>query len=137
MHIRGRLSAEGKAAEVIQLPVGYPEPPTDLTLMQAALWREIVAGLPPTWFRPETEPMLAAYCRHCVTQRYLARQRDKLEAKGQLSAKYFRLLAEETKLSGLIKSLATAMRLTHQSTYDKATKAKKAIPIKEPWDDED
>src|SRR5690606_26023062 len=54
-----------------------PQPPDDLTEDQAAIWRAVVGRLPQAWFPRETHEVLAAYCRHITTHRFLTAEIDR------------------------------------------------------------
>src|SRR5512146_3041235 len=149
MGSRGRTSAA--ALSVISsdgiVTIQRPSPPDDLTEEQGEEWRAVVNRLPAEWFPRETHGMLAQYCRHVVAARRVAQMIDALEAgmadEGKapdadrltiiLSAANTmdRLLKMQEREGRAISSLATRMRLSQQTTYDKSKK--KPIVGKRPW----
>lgn len=100
-----------------------PKPPTDLTQEQAREWIEIVNRLPADWFGRETEPLLAQYCRHIVASRRVAKLVAAAELDEECDLKdYDRLLKMQEREGRAVSSLATKMRISQQSTYDKSKK---------------
>lgn len=151
MGTRGRTSAaalsviSGGGIETIR----RPEPPQELTDEEAVEWRAIVNRLPADWFPAETLPMLSQYCRHTVAARRVATMIEQLdglmadEIKGGAKAAEVvlssaktvdRLLKMQERESRCIASLATKMRISQQTTYDKSRK-KGTIGPKKPWED--
>jgi hypothetical protein len=136
MGIRGRTSAA--ALSVIQggqiSALKRPDPPPELTDEQAEEWLAIVGRLCAEWFPRETHGMLAQYCRHVVAARRVAQLVAEMEAGKSLDVEaYDRLLKMQEREGRAISSLATRMRLSQQTQYDKSKKR----PIIEnmPWDD--
>lgn len=111
-----------------------PAPPGDLTSEQADEWRGIVARCPADWFPRETYPLLAQYCRHAVSARWLGKLRDRLERARKFNLDEYerisKLIRGET---GSLASLATKMRLSQHATYDK--KKSKGPTLPAPWED--
>jgi hypothetical protein len=136
MKTRGRTSV---AALAIQSPnvetIQRPDAPYDLTDEQSAEWWAIVNRMPADWFPRETHGMLAQYCRHVVRARRLAQlinDMEKLPSEEFDEARYKNLLMAEEVQSRAISSLATRMRISQHSTYDK-TKKKAVTATKLPW----
>jgi hypothetical protein len=136
MGIRGRTSAA--ALSVIHggqiSALKRPDPPSELTDEQADEWVAIVGRLSAEWFPRETHGMLAQYCRHVVAARRVAQLIAAMEAEKSLDVEaYDRLLKMQEREGRAISSLATRMRLSQQTQYDKSKKR----PIIEnmPWDD--
>ena len=136
MEGRGRRSA---AALSIVPPgaVGITErpcPPGDLSAEQKVEWIAIVNRMPAEWFPVETHGMLAQYCRHVVAARRVAQLVAAAEADDEeFSVKdYDRLLKMQEREGRAISSLATKMRLSQQSTYDKSKK--KPGQARRPWE---
>lgn len=103
--------------------VRRPEPPDHLTDEQAAEWREIVNRLSADWFPRETHSMLEQYCRAITRARRVAQLLNNMETGETFDVKEYRdLLRSEAELSGVIMSLATKMRISQQSSYDKSKK---------------
>jgi hypothetical protein len=133
---RGRVSAA--ALTVIGPggiePIRRPEAPVELTDEQAEEWRAIVNRMPADWFTRETAPLLVQYCRTIVRARRLAQLLNNTEKSEELDVKEYRdLLRSEAEQSGVLMSLATKMRISQQSTYDKSKK-KPAGGTTRPWD---
>ena len=110
-----------------------PKPLPDLTPEQQDEWRNIVNRMPADWFPPETYPLLAQYCRHITRSRRLAQLLEREESREEVDVKEYRdLLRSEEEQSRALASLATKMRLSQQTTYDKSKK--KPVQTKKPWD---
>jgi hypothetical protein len=113
-----------------------PDPPNELSDEQAAEWRAIVNRMPATWFSRETQPLLAQYCRHIVAARRVHQLVTALEADEDLD---FKAWADALKLqqreSSILCSLATKMRISQQSTYDKGKAKGGSAAARKPWDD--
>jgi hypothetical protein len=137
MKTRGRDSAAALAIVTPGSEVSFitrPEPPSELSDEQAMEWREVVNRLPAEWFTRETWALLVQYCRHVVAARRIAQLIADFESKdGDLDvAEYDRLLKMQEREGRAISSLATRMRLSQHSSYDK--KKKKPIEaISKPW----
>lgn len=150
MGTRGRTSAAelsvitGGGVDTIR----RPEPAPDLTSDEAEVWRSVVNRLSADWFPAETLPLLAQYARHAVTARRVAAMIASLDEEcakavrdgtpqGEVvlgSAKTLdRLLKMQERESRCLSSLATKMRISQQTTYDKSRK-KGALTPKKPWE---
>lgn len=125
MEGRGRKSAASLAvisSSGIEA-VERPRAPADLTREQADEWTGIVNCLPADWFGRETEALLAQYCRHIIASRRVAELVEAAEADPDCDLKdYDRLLKMQEREGRAITSLATKMRISQQSTYDKSKK---------------
>lgn len=134
---RGRQSAA--ALELAHLAGGVtsvqrPDAPYDLTDEQADEWRAVVNRMPADWFPRETWPLLAQYCRHVVNSRRVAQLVAAAEAGAELDVvTYDRLLKMQERESRCIASLATKMRVSQQTTYDKSRK-KGSGGVTKPWE---
>jgi hypothetical protein len=133
---RGRKSSEGALAlgRISGLEtIRRPDPPSELTDEQAEEWRAVVDRLPADWFPRETFGLLCQYVRHVSRARRLAQMLDELERSADFDAdQYSKLLREEAAQSASIANLATRMRISQYSSYDK--KKAKPDPLKMPWD---
>lgn len=151
MGTRGRQSAaslsviSGAGVETIR----RPDAPAELTAEQQDEWRAVVNRLPADWFPRETHGMLAQYCRHITASRRVAdmiaalegmvareaAEADGGEAQAILSAAKTmdRLLKMQEREGRAISSLATRMRISQQSSFDKERKKPKVSPRK-PWE---
>ena len=122
---RGRISSS--ALSVIG-PGGIeatprPKSPIELSDEQAEVWREIVNRMPADWFGPETIPLLVQYCRHVARARRFAYLLDVAEKAVDFDVDVYRdLCRSEEEQSRAIAALATKMRLSQQSSYDKSKK---------------
>jgi hypothetical protein len=125
MEGRGRKSAASLAvisSSGIEA-IDRPRPPEELSDEQKFEWVAVVNRMPSDWFPRETQGMLAQYCRHVVAARRVAQLVASAEADPELALKdYDRLLKMQEREGRAITSLATKMRLSQQSTYDKSKK---------------
>jgi hypothetical protein len=130
------------ALSVIQPLPGQkrPEPPAELTDEQAVEWRKVVDRLPPDWFPVESHPLLVAYARHVVNARIIAGKIagfDRSWLDDPEGLKMFEKLTMMGEREGrAISSLATRMRLTQQSRFQKTTATNKASDphaSRKPW----
>lgn len=122
MGVRGPRSQSAIAVPTV-VAVERPDAPYDLTDEQTAEWWAIVNRMPADWFPKETHPLLAQYCRHIVRARRLAQLIDAAEKGEQLDVKEYRdLLRSEEEQSRALSTLATKMRISQQTTYDKSKK---------------
>jgi hypothetical protein len=135
MEKRGRASAaslsviQGGGVQVIT----RPKPPEELTSEQSDEWVAVVNRLPAEWFQRETHGMLAQYCRHVVASRRVAELIATVESSGEMDIEqYDRLLKMQEREGRALSSLATRMRLSQQTTFDKSKK--KPISAKKLWE---
>lgn len=126
-----RVSA---AALSVVSTVTRPEAPADLTAEQKREWETIVNRLPADWFPEETWPLLKQYCRLITRARQLATYFG--NGKGIERDVFLKLAHEEIELSRAMFVLATKMRITQQSTYDKTKSKKKRFTstLEKPWE---
>jgi hypothetical protein len=113
-----------------------PDPPRELTAEQADEWRAVVDRLPADWFPRETHGLLVQYCRHVVAARRVAQLIESLETSSDSEfdvGRYDELLKMQEREGRALSSLATRMRLTQQTTYDKQKK-KGSVGTKRPWE---
>ncbi len=133
---RGRTSAASLAMRPVT-PVGQtdrPAPPDELNDEEAEEWLAVVNRLPADWFARETFPLLVQYCRHVVTARRISQLIEALQEQEKLDMKaYASALRMQARESGVIASLATKMRISQQSTYDKSKKKGNGGKAK-PWE---
>ena len=113
-----------------------PSPPVELTKEEAKTWNEVVSGLAPDWFTPDTFPLLVQYCRHVNRARQISQlvetmmsgKKPRFMGRGAARDRVlwekhlFLLLEKEESISRVIATLATKMRICQQSTYDKSKK---------------
>ena len=115
--------------------VRRPEPPIELTDEQSREWTAIVNRLPAEWFPRETYAMLAQYCRHVITARRIGQLVEHMEISESFDIdEYDKLLKMQEREGRALSSLATRMRITQQTTYDKSKK--KPLQGKKPWEED-
>ena len=136
MKTRGRDSAASLEVIPFVKPlerVERPRPPAELTDDQAEEWLSVVNRMPADWFPRETHALLLDYCRHVVMSRKISQLIQQIEAGDTLDVvEYDRLGKMAERESRVIASLATKMRMTQQTSYDKSKK--KPIVTRNPWD---
>lgn len=131
----GRTSAAAQEVAVLghMEQISRPDAPYDLTDEQSQEWWAVVNRMPADWFPRETHGMLAQYCRLIVRARRLAMLINEMEAGKNLDLTTYRdLIRSEQQVSNTICSLATKMRLSQQSTWDR-TRRKQPITLEKPW----
>lgn len=139
MKQRGRKSADA-IATLTQIADLRPPPPSDLPEPAQKLWREIVGTRPSDWFRPDTFPLLASYCRHCWHAAEIDRLIEKAfaEFEGEERNAIPLLLKARERESRAMLALARSMRITQQAQYEPRTAARQALPsTRKPWIRED
>ena len=138
----GKRGPKSSAEMSVVVPITgkkLPSPPDDLTDEQAATWNTICRAMPGDWFAIESQPLLAAYCRHVATARHIAERIEKYW-KNPLGIEHLdRLLKIQARESSAIASLATKLRLTQQSRYNakSADTARRNAGGSRLWDDPD
>jgi hypothetical protein len=133
---RGRKSAAANAVATLVRPeaVQRPDSPYDLTDEESDEWWAVVNRMPADWFPRETHGMLSQYCRHVVSARRIAQLiQQAMKADAFDVDAYNQLLIMQDREGRAISSLATRMRLSQQSLYDKS---KRKLPAsgKKPWE---
>ena len=131
---RGRKSSASLAVvPVVPLaPQGRPEPPEHLNEAEATEWRELVAAMRSDWFGRESHGLLERYVRHVCLARLIA---NVIPAQiGDDIAAFDKLTAMHARESQAISSLATRMRLTHQSARDSKTLRREEHAGPKPWE---
>jgi uncharacterized protein (DUF1697 family) len=114
--------------------MGRPVAPVELSGEQAAEWVAVVNRMPAEWFPRETHAMLVQYCRHAVACRRISELIKNCESAEEFDIKeYDRLLKMQDRESRGLSSLATRMRISQQSSYDKQKK-KPAGSARPPWE---
>mgnify|MGYP000465818317 CR=1 FL=1 len=130
----------GKTTRVLD----RPSPPADLTDEQAREWVAIVENLPAEWFPRQTWGLLSQYCRHTVNARRVGMLIEQL-CNPELeenedpppfdTEEYDRLLKMQEREGRALSSLATRMRISQQTFYDRE-KVKGPSRTKPPWEEE-
>jgi phage terminase small subunit len=131
------MSPEAKAAEskLLELPLARPEPPPALTPAQAKLWRKVVQAMPANWFRPEMLEGLEAYCVGVTRWRAIAARVNTLQDTGKVDDEFYRTVRQESQAMRAMMALATKLRLTPRSLYDKTKK--RAVSLRKPWEEQE
>ncbi|WP_373503643.1 hypothetical protein [Aestuariivirga sp.] len=137
---RGRKSAAQLAvttvADLIER-VERPDAPYDLTDLQAAEWRAIVARMPADWFTRETWPLLTQYCRHIISAQRIAMLLHAMETdkdEGLDTELWLKMLAAQERETRALASIARQLRLSHVSTMRQDRTAKPATEGPKPWE---
>ena len=94
--------------------VARSKPPVHLSGPQAEVWLRVVETKPADWFRPDTFPLLEAYCHHAVTAKAID-EKIRLEGAGMETDEMDRLLKMRARESRVLMALGRSMRLTQQS----------------------
>ncbi len=127
MNQRGRKSA-AEQSTLAAIVDRRPTPPGDLNEAQARTWREVVGTRPADWFRPDSYPLLASYCRHvwqaAEIDRLIATRFDP-DCAGEQRGELPGLLQARERESRIMLALARAMRITQQAQYRPETAARK------------
>ena len=133
MGVRGRRSVASLSIATVE-SLERPDAPYDLTDAETEQWWAVVNRLPAEWFPRETHAMLAQYCRHVVRANRVAQLVARCEGNDEFDLKeYDTLLKMQERESRCIASLATRMRITQQTVYDKSKKRGSSIS-KKPWE---
>lgn len=129
------ISIAGNSAKDVER-VARPDPPDEFNLSDEHVteWWAVVNRLPADWFPRETFGMLAQYCRHVITARRIGQLINESEAQDPVDIndleKLYRMQERESRA---ISSLATRMRISQQSSYDKQ-RSRGKVRGKAPWD---
>ena len=133
MGMRGRKSVASLSVAAPVETLERPDAPYDLTDEQADEWWAVVNRMPADWFPRETHGMLAQYSRHVVSARRVAQLIAAEEGKKEIEIPVLDQLYKMQEREGrALSSLATRMRITQQTTYDKSKK--KPSAVKKPWE---
>ena len=135
MGARGRVSSAALSVTASQVQtLSRPDAPYDLTDEETEVWWSVVNAMPADWFPVETHGLLTSYCRHVVRERRLAQLIGQAESATTLDVpEYERLLKMMARETQSLATLATRMRLSQQSSYDRK-KTKAAKFTKPPWE---
>src|SRR5690625_1031696 len=137
MKQRGRKCAGELAVASPVLVQPRPDAPVELTPEQAGVWNEVVDALQADWFLAESHPLLVQYCRHTIEARRIAQLIDHECAREELDvATYAALLRMQAREPTALKSMASSMRLSQQSSRrdDNSATAKKNRTGTRPWE---
>lgn len=142
MRQNGRKSAAALAiAAPVASSVRRMPAPVHLSDAERAVWIQCVEDSPADAFTPVHQPMLEAYCRHVVRGQILAGEIEAFDrawlSDGDGLDRYDKLLKMAERESRAASSLATRMRITRHSQYDKSH-AMRAVNrmtrSKKPWE---
>lgn len=117
-----------------------PEPPADLTELQAGLWHSVVATKPADWWDAANLPMLRALVVHESAAMVIDGELQAFEPEWLKTdegvQRYEKLSKIRALHTGKVESLMTKMRLTQQARYDtqKAAVHNRKAGGKRPWD---
>ena len=135
MKQRGRKSILAVVDKSAITATNRPDPLPELTPEQRIEWITLVNTLPADWFPLETHGVLAQYCRHLVASRHISELISDMENGDQIDVtNYDKLLKMQERESRILVSLATKMRITQQSIYDRE-KVKGKTAVDKPWED--
>ena len=127
---RGRKSAaEKEALAALRAARKRPAPPKHLTTTQKKIWRRTCSELPADWFRPETLDLLEDYCGWVEMNQQLLGRMPAADAPIDEVERYIR---NREKVTSRVVQLATKMRITQQSTYDRE-RVKETTDVDDPW----
>lgn len=111
-----------------------PNAPAELTNEESVEWERVVNSMPADWFKPETHAMLVQYCRHVVGSRRMSELILVEEKNPMLDMKemerLYRMRERESRAASM---LATRMRMTQQTYYDKQ-KRRNSGGEEKPWE---
>lgn len=119
-----------------------PDPPTELTNSEAAIWRATVASESSDYFRTDAlRELLKDYCRHKASAAGLSQQISLYDLDTAMTPDLVKqaknLLAMRREETAAAADKATKLRLTNQSRYTPqaaATAAKNASVQRKPWE---
>lgn len=110
-----------------------PQAPRELTLAESIEWDRVVGSMPAEWFKPETHAMLAQYCKHVLSSRKVSEFIEVEENNPAASMKeldrLYRMRDREGRAASM---LATRMRITQQTYYDKQKRRNSGT--EKPWE---
>lgn len=135
----GRRSANDRSSAATVVIAQRPKPPSDLSADEAREWTAALAPLPADWVSGAALSLLADWCRSTVRGRRIARLLAAMERDGRDESEprdYLALLRESERQARLSRSLASALRMTPQSRYDRhaAGAAARKGSASKPWD---
>jgi len=139
MKLRGRDSAAALAIvpkHGVLDRIERPRAPIFLTEAQAEEWHAVVDAVAADWFGRESHPLLLQYVRHAVASNRIAVEIENVLAAPVFDGEaYDALLKMQLRESRALIALATALRLSQQSAYDKTKKRQPHRKL--PWEDND
>jgi hypothetical protein len=116
-----------------------PDAPYDLPDEAAEVWKATIEALPADWIGAEAHPVLAAYCRVTVQLRRLGQLIHQAETgPDPLDAAFYTgLIKTHGATAQVLKTLATALRLTPQTRMRAEGAARRADGAprgRKPWE---
>ncbi|WP_095087807.1 hypothetical protein [Mesorhizobium sophorae] len=116
----GRKSAAAIEIALLRQPQAEQRPDADYSLTdeEAAVWKATLEALPAGWVSAGGLPVLSAYCRVVVNMRRLGQLAHQAahKTKPYDYQHHFSCIREHGRQAQVLKTLATALRLTPQST---------------------
>lgn len=106
------------------------KPPSDLNDEETEVWAAVIATQEPDWFNEANCFLLAQYCRHVIAAKRVAELAERNS--GNIGV-YLGLLREQRAETAAIKSTATAMRISQQSTRTHRGNARTISQARVPW----
>ena len=132
----GKKSSAELSTKISAVRVKRPDPPESdsLTDEGKAVWRAVTATRPPDWWRPDTFPLLAQYCRHVVTARRIAVMiEDLMQGASDSWLDDFEKLTRMQEREGrAANALARSMRLTQQAQMHPRSAARRTANVPPP-----
>ncbi len=121
----GPKSAAELGVKISALEVKRPKPPEELSSEEQATWKAVTATKPPDWWRPDTWPLLTAYCSHVENAKRIDRlltavrsdeymRDDDLDFTDYLNC-LDKLLRARDRESRALVNLARSMRISQQA----------------------
>ena len=107
------------------------KPPVGLNDEETEVWAVVIATQEPDWFNEANAYLLVQYCRHVVAAKRIGELAERNSGNAQA---YLQCLKEQRAETVSIKSTATAMRISQQSTRTHRGNARTTISqARVPW----
>jgi hypothetical protein len=130
-----RQPGRKSAASLAIMPAGDPpppEPPKAFTDEQKAIWDEVIASVRPGWFVGSLH-ILESYCVTIWLDRWLVQE---IAARRPGSKQFEDLVAMRRSQAALLGQLATKLRLTPRSVFDRTVVRNRSAysGLPKPWE---
>ena len=129
------LRRRGKKVPLALVPdakMRRPEPPERLAPVEREIWEEITQSVRADWFRGGSEFLLELYVQVLAQQRQIQGWLQEVEPG---SARYAELLKLQIMVTRTASALATKLRLSPRSNFDRYQV--RAVPtLARPWQDD-
>ena len=146
----GPKSAAELSVKISALEVKRPDPPEELSDDEKTTWKAVTATKPTDWWRPDTFPLLTAYCTHIENAKRIDRlliavrsdeyMNDALDFTEYLNC-LDKLLRARDRESRALVNLARSMRISQQAMIlprgagrQTANTANIRLPHETPWE---